>query len=375
MAAGPKLPAILHLVDSLELGGMERVVVDLALAQAAAGHAVAVLSLLETGGLRSELDTAGLPVIVAGKRRGLDWRALGAIRRAVRTRAIDVVHSHNYVPNYHAALALAGLRGPVLVNSLHNMGQRLQQPRLRRLYRASLWRTARVAMVSEAVRVALVESGIVAAGRARTVPNGIPAGRFAATPGRRAEARATLGLGAQAQVIGCVGRLAEVKNHAGLLAELPALVARFPQLELVLLGDGPLAGALQAQAAAAGVAGRLHLAGARGDIPALLPALDVFVLPSHSEGLSIALLEAAASGLPIVATDVGGNRSVLGDGQRGLLVPAGDGDALRTAIATLLQEPERAKALGEAAREWVHGHASIEAMAARYARLYAEARG
>jgi hypothetical protein len=131
---------VLHVVDSLERGGLERVVVDLAIAQRQNGDDVAVFSILETAGLRPELEAAGIPVLVGAKRRSFDWNVLAALRSAAiggGARApMDVVHAHNFVPNYYSAVALLGARHrPVLVGTSHDMGSRLSNRRLRWIYR------------------------------------------------------------------------------------------------------------------------------------------------------------------------------------------------------------------------------------------------
>src|SRR5690606_13217439 len=124
-------------------------------------------------------------------------------------------------------------------------------------------------------------------------------------------------------------------------------------LHVVLLGDGPLAETLRAQAAAAGVAGQVLMPGARDDVHALLPAFDVFALPSQTEGLSVALLEACAAGLAIVASRVGGNPEIIEDGVNGRLFEPGDGAALRSALGELLADGALRARLGRAARAWV----------------------
>ncbi|MGA9826735.1 MAG: glycosyltransferase, partial [Rhodanobacteraceae bacterium] len=290
--------SILHVVDSLETGGLERVVADLAIAQQRAGHRVAVFSIQRTDGFRQTIEAAGIPVVVGDKRGTLDRAVLRCLRAAMHERRIEIVHSHNFVPNYYAALAMLAMpRAPVLVNTCHNMGTRLSQQRLRWLYRASLLRTAGVAMVSRQVHERLVGSGLVRKSHARTVLNGIPIERFDNSASRRMRARNALDLGPDALVVGCVGRLVPVKNHAQLIARVPLLLRKHPALHVVLIGDGPLEGELRAQAQALGASARVHLAGARADVADLLPAFDIFAQPSLSEGLSIALLEACATGL------------------------------------------------------------------------------
>jgi glycosyltransferase involved in cell wall biosynthesis len=362
---------IMHVVDSLETGGLERVVVDLAIAQQASGHLVTVFSIEATNGFRHELEAAAVPVLCGDKRRMLDRGVLRSLRTAARR--ASVLHTHNFVPSYYAAIATLAMRSaPVLVNSCHNMGVRLENRRLRWLYRMSLRRTACVAMVSRQVRDRLVELGIVSPERAAIVLNGIPVERFSRQRGTSGTARTALGLDAGDLVIGCVGRLVPVKNHAALIAELPALSRRYPNLRVVLLGEGPLADSLRTQAAALGVAGRV-LISACADVATVLPAFDVYAQPSLSEGMSIALLEACASGLAIVATRVGGNPDIITDGRNGMLVPANDGRALRAALDGLLGDAERRARLGAAAAEWAASNASISFMHDAYDTLYRDA--
>lgn len=366
--------SLVHVVDSLEFGGLERVVTDLAIAQQAAGHRVGVFSINATTGFRPVLEAAGIPVIVGNKQGTLDRSVLRALRAATVGCNVDVIHAHNFVPNYYAAFAsLFARSGPALVGTCHDMGLRLSHRRLRWLYRWSLTRTARVAMVGQQVCDRFVQSGIVAAERAVTVLNGIPVPRFRNTEARRAAARGTLGLAPDAPVIGCVGRLVGLKNHRLLLEQVPALAATHPALQIVLAGDGPLRGDLQAQAQALGIADRVHLLGARTDVADLLPAFDVFALPSQTEGLSIALLEACATGLAIVATEVGGNPEIVHQDSTGVLVPVDDGPALRAALAQLLGDAPRRARLGANACAWVGEHASVEALRAAYDRFYADA--
>jgi glycosyltransferase involved in cell wall biosynthesis len=367
--------AIVHVVDSLEFGGLERVVADLAVAQARRGHRVHVFSIQDTHGLRAELERAGIPVVQGGKRSGLDPALVLRLRALVRGLGGCIVHTHNFVPNYYAAMAVVGLRGAVLVNTCHNMGARLRAPRLRLLYRASLLRTRRVAMVGRQVEERLTKLGIAPRGRTEVVPNGIPLTRHERLPGARERARTVLALPDDALVIGCVGRLVELKNHRVLIAQLPALAADFPQLRLVLLGDGPLAPALRAQAAALGAADRVVMPGARDDVHALLPGFDVFALPSHTEGLSIALLEACAAGLPIVASRVGGNPEIVVEDVTGRLFDPDDGAALQPILSTLLADPALRARLGHAARVWVEENGSVEVMCDKYDGVYARARG
>ena len=364
--------AVIHIVDSLERGGMERVVTDLAIEQARHGHRVKVFSLNETDGFRAELERAGIPVVIGGKRRAFDLRLLRTLRGLARSFGADIVHTHNFVPNYYAAAALLG-DPRALVNTCHNMGGRLSNARLRALYRWSLGRSRRLAFVGGEARDALLASGWIDGIASRVVPNGVPLRAHLPVPQERTDARAAIGIADDALLIGCVGRLVGLKNHRAIIAELPDLARAFPGLRLAIAGEGPLEHELRGQAESLGVGDRVVLLGARSDVPFLLPAFDVFALPSTTEGLSIALLEACAAGLAIVASRVGGNPEVVEDGRTGRLFPSGDAAALNQALRELLADPDTRTRYGLAARQWVEDNGSIGAMRARYDAFYEDA--
>lgn len=366
--------SILHVVDSLEFGGLERVVTDLAIAQHKQGHRVAVFSLNRTEGFTNELRQAGIEVTSGEKSGPFDVRTIRSLRQTAINMEADVVHAHNFVPNYYCATALLGLLGKTKqVLTCHDMGTRLQNRRLRWLFRASLTRTARVAMVGQQVHDKFVSSGMVAPTIAQTVLNGVPVARFTVTPERRSHARAMLSISSDVLVIGCVGRLVALKNHALMIDLMPALLKIFPDLRLVIVGYGELQKALEQQAAALGVSTNVLITGQRSDVADLLPAFDVFALPSLTEGVSIALLEACSTGLAVVATAVGGNPEIVRNQQTGLLIEPSDEASTKDALTRLLREPELRSQFGNAARRWVQANASTEALERDYRQFYLQA--
>lgn len=368
--------SIVHVVDSLEVGGLERVTVDLAKAQLAAGHKVCVFSINTTGGLKPELVAAGIDVIEGHKSGSLDLQVLARLRALLRERRADVVHAHNFVPNYYAAFAKLGLwRCPAQVCTLHDMGMRLVNRQLRWLFKWSLTQTKQVAMVGRQVYGRYLETGMVAANRSRTVLNGIPIAKFRWPDSQRQQARAQLGLDDDALVIGCVGRMVPLKNHRRMIEVYPALRDCHPKLRLVIIGDGELMPELKAQVANAGLSEQIILAGQRHNVSELLPALDIFALPSQTEGVSIALLEACATGLAVLATRVGGNQEIIEDGRTGLLVPVDNNDALAAGLRQLICEPGLRQQLGMAAAAWVQANASDEALRRSYDDCYRKAMG
>lgn len=362
---------ITHVVENLNRGGLERMVLELVKLQQRQGHRCRVVCLFERGALAHELDALGIPVAACGKRQGLDLRALARARRMIRAHDTEVLHTHNAVAHYQAMLASCGLGVERVINTRHGMGGNPRAGRREWLYRRALARTGTVVAVCEAARRDAIARGVLPLAKTQVVPNGIEVASFRpASAAMRARLLQMLSLPAATRVIGSVGRLNWAKDQVGLIHAFREVHAQQPETALVLVGNGELRAGLVQCALAQGVAAHVHFLGDRNDVPELLQGFDLFALSSLSEGYSMALLEACAVALPIVATDVGGNGEIVRDGDTGLLVPPRDPSALARALLCLLQEPTRALALGQAARAWVEQHGSLEAMAMRYARLY-----
>jgi glycosyltransferase involved in cell wall biosynthesis len=362
---------ITHFVENLNRGGLERMVMDLALTQQAQGHRVQVVCLFERGALADELEHAHLPVRACGKRGGLDLRALHAARRWIARHRTEVLHTHNAVAHYQAVLACVGLGVRQVVNTRHGMGHPGRPGRREWLFRRAMPGTDAVAAVCGAARNDAVTRGLVPARKACVVPNGIAVDRFDVASDQMHERLARLiNVPPGTRILGTVGRLNWAKDHATLLRAFRRVRARRPDTALVIVGDGELREALKTCAFDEGIAGAVHFLGDRSDVRELLQGMDLFVLSSITEGYSMALLEACATGLPIIATDVGGNGEIVVNERTGSVVPPADPAALSTAILDLLHASQRAAGLGRAAREWVERHGSLETMAARYGRLY-----
>ena len=364
--------SITHFVENMERGGLERAVIDLIAAQREAGHECRLVCLFDRGILADELSASGVSVEICDKRPGADLRALRRARDLLR--GGGVLHTHNAAAHYHAVLASAGLPLQRVVNTRHGMGE--SNPRSRRdwLYRRSMLRTDYAVAVCETARLHLQDSGVSPRSALLAIPNGIRTEGFRAADGSAsAWLRNELALPPHSRIIGTVGRLEPVKDQANLIRAFRKVRQTVPEAALVLVGDGALRAELEAIAAAEGVAEATRFLGDRSDVAQLLQGMDVFALSSVSEGYSIALLEACAAQLPIVATDVGGNREIVRDRRNGLLVPARNADALAAALAELLSSPAYAATMGQVGRQWVTQEGSFRTMASRYEVLYRNA--
>lgn len=362
---------ITHFVENLNRGGLERMVLDLVTEQHRLGHKVQVVCLFERGSLAGELDALGIPVHACGKRPGFDLRAIGRARGFLAAHHTEVLHTHNAVAHYQAVLASAGMGIRQVVNTRHGMGGQQKPGRREWLFRRAMKATDAVVAVCEAARRDAVHRGIVPAAKACVVPNGIVLSGFeVASDTMHERLTRMLNVPTNTHIIGTVGRLNWAKDQASLIRAFREVHQSRPDTVLVLVGDGELRETLRACAFDEGVAGSVHFLGDRNDVRQLLQGFDLFVLSSITEGYSMALLEACATGLPIVATDVGGNAEIVRDDATGRLVPAADAPALARGILGLLHESQRASSLGQAARQWVETHGSLEAMATRYGKLY-----
>ncbi len=362
---------VIHVVESLAIGGLERVVLSLAGWQHARGDNSMIVCLFHEGALAPEARLEGIEVLCIGKAMGPDLRALAALRAALRSKRPDVLHTHNSVAHYYAVAAAAGLRIGRVINTRHGMGPALQNRRLDLLYRAALVGTDTAVAVCRAGRDRFVRARVIPPAKAAVIANGIDVGAIVARRATaRAELMAALGRDPASTVIGTVGRLSAVKDHATLLRAVELLRRDGRATELVIVGDGELRAPLEAMTRELGIAPFVHFLGMRQDVGRLLGAFDIFALSSTSEGYSLALVEAAAAALPIVATQVGGNGDIVVEGFNGLLVPPADDAALAHALGRLIDDGALRQRLGDAGRAWALAHSSVEAMGQAYLALY-----
>ena len=331
-----------------------------------------VACLFRDGWLRERCEQAGIETHVLRLSGKLDLCWLRMFARLVRQHDVKLIHAHEFGANTYGAMA-ARLLGIPLVATVHGRYYYAEYATRRWAYRI-VSHIATMVAVSEDVKRFLVQVTGTAERRIRVVHNGI--GRVAPPSADEVDRRrSALGIAAGDRIVGVVGSLYGVKGHRFLLDAAPQILDACRSTTFVLVGRGELEAELRAHATRLGLDRQVRFLGFRDDARELLSLFDVFALPSLSEGLSVALLEAMAAGKPVVATNVGGNPELITNGETGLLVPPGDVPSLAAAIGRLLKDPGEARRLGENGMSRVTKSFGLESMIGGYQAIYDRALG
>ncbi|HEY6947257.1 MAG TPA: glycosyltransferase family 4 protein [Gemmatimonadales bacterium] len=351
-------------------GGAENMLLQLAEELRRRGYGICpVLPAKGLGWLAAECRKRGFEPETFSLRRPLDWRCLQGLIEVLRRREVDLVHSHEFTMAFYGAAAARWLHKPHVI-TMHGGQRVLSHWRRRIAFRWSMRRSRAVAAVSGATRQLFLDALHLQPDAITVVHNGI----VPPPPGNRAAVRRELGLAESEVLILSVGNLYPVKGHGVLLEALIQLAARtdLPPWRMALAGRGRETERLK-QFATENRLDRVHFLGHRSDVPDILAAADAWVMPSLSEGLPLALLEAMFAGKAIVASAVGGIPEAIVPERDGLLVPPRDPPTLAAALARVIASPDLRAALGRAARERAVSGFSVAHMADDYERLYAEA--
>lgn len=320
---------ILHIIETPGTGGAERVLVDIATRLPGDFKSIGVA--MQEGWTSAELRKCGIPVTVMPLQRAFDAGWARRFARFLRAEQVDVVQSHEFTANVYACVG-ARLAGIPIVCTTHGKNYWPFALYRRVAYRWVSRTAARFIAVSDDLGRFIASTLGIPQSRITIIRNGIDPDMFAPDAVVRRRVRLELGLRDEQPLLLACGELSEVKGHAVLLRALPNVLAARPGAMLAVAGDGPLRQQLEALAASLGITSSVRFLGFRRDVPDLLRAADVFVMPSLSEGLPLAILEAMAAEVPIVATEVGGIPELIRPGHTGWLVPAGDSAALGSAL-------------------------------------------
>jgi glycosyltransferase involved in cell wall biosynthesis len=355
---------VLHLITELDTGGAQKALARL-LARLDRRRFDPRVACLYNGDkvVSQEIRQLDIPVIDLGMTAKWRWDAFWRLYRLLRREHPTILHTWMFHANVPGRLLgrLAGV--PIIISSERTMGQ---ESHLRYgLNRFTHSLADRITCVSRRVDDFVVQQVGIPREKTIVIPNGIDLQDFDRLPTNR-DARLALDLPLGEPLIGAVTRLNPVKRLDLLLQAVVSL----SDVHTVIVGEGPERVRLEAMVDQLDLVGRVHFVGHQQDVRPWLAALDVFVLPSDWEGMSNALLEAMAAGLPVVATRVGGTPEVVVDGMTGLLVPLRDPDALAEAITRLLSDSDLRRTIGQAGRARVERHFSIEETVKKTEELY-----
>lgn len=360
-------PRVVHLVDSLEIGGLERLVHDMTVARGPESTSVACLTSIGLFG--ESLRRLGTRIEYIGTEGGLVptvWR----LQKHLRAMRPDVLHCHNIRQVLVGSCAAALGGGMPVVLTKHGIATPTGTV-ARRIYRYFLRRAYVVAVSGEARQIM---SEWMGAGphAVRYIANGIAMEPYRNLPSRE-EAQKALGLRPSSFVVGTVSRIAHCKNHLLLIDIFHRLLQDFPDALLLVAGDGPELPAVERRIQERGVQSSVVMLGSRSDIPLVLAAMDVFCLPSETEGMPMTVLEAMAASRPVVASRVGGIPELLIEGSTGLMAsPDGPGEFV-AALSALARDPERAAEMGRVGNARLLDNFSLDATLAAYENLYQQA--
>lgn len=358
------------MVNSLNPGGTERLVVEMSLAFAP-DYDLQVLCLDEPGSWAYRLREQGIPVYCLWRQPGLDLAVAFKLAQHFRRHRIDIIHAHQCTPWFYGALSRLIYSTPRLLLEEHGrfFPEVLNRKRVwfNRLAVAPL--THRCIAVSKDIRERLERYEGLAKSAISVVYNGVRK-EPALDGATRAALRQTWGFSAEDFVIGTVGRFDPIKNLPLLMKSIAVVAAKNPRVRGLLVGDGPVFAELSAFIAQLGLTDRVRLTGFRNDAAQLVQCMDLFVLSSLSEGTSMALLEAMAGGVPVAVTAVGGNPEVVLTDETGWVVPSESLEALSAALLEAIDNPQKRQMFAHAGQQRFKAFFSFDSMVAAYRQIY-----
>jgi sugar transferase (PEP-CTERM/EpsH1 system associated) len=371
---------ILHVVHSLEVGGLENGLVNLLNRLDPDRFEHSICCLTRSGGFAGRITSRRVRIFELKLRPGQFRFPLLRLIRLFREIAPHIIHSRGWA-TVDATFAARFAGGAAIVHGEHGRdlpdkdGDNWKRNQIRRLVGLNV---SRYIVVCNFFRSWLIQSCRVPARKIVHIPNGVDASTF--YPKRdcyvdvdgksESDWRGSLGIASDAVILGSIGRLDPVKDFPTLLNGFAEIRSQFPQAVLVIVGDGPVREKLIRIGNDHGLGDSVKWLGERGDIPALLRRFDLFVQTSAFEGMSNTILEAMASGLPIVATDTGGNSELIHNNQNGALISVGDVSALTAAVGAYLRNPALKMEHGTASRRRVERDFDLSLMAGRYTEMY-----
>jgi glycosyltransferase involved in cell wall biosynthesis len=363
-------PTVCQLVHTLNVGGAEVLAGNLA-RRLRSRYRFVFICLDDSGLGADRLRDEGFTVEVIGRRPGLDWRCPLRLAARWHQHGVKLVQAHQYTPFIYALLARLRHRRPPLVFTEHGRHfPDYPRPKRKLANRLLLERRDRVVAVGRSVKQALINNEGIPNRRIEIILNGIDTDRFVSLPELRDQVRSQLGVGPDGYLVLMVARLDPIKDHLTAIRACARAAGAVPGLRLVLVGDGPERPAIEAFVRNHHLGGLVQLVGMRSDVARLLTAADTLLLTSVSEGIPLTVIEAMATRVPVISTDVGSVADVVSHGVTGLLAPARDEITLAGHLARLGTLTELRTAMGNHGRARAVAEFSEAVMAKRYAELF-----
>ncbi|HET7763740.1 MAG TPA: TIGR03088 family PEP-CTERM/XrtA system glycosyltransferase [Burkholderiales bacterium] len=370
------VPLVAHVIYRFDVGGLENGLVNLLNRMPARRFRHAIVSLTDHSDFRQRLKRDDIEVFDLHKPPGNSPRTLLALWRLFRRLRPDIVHTRNVAAlDATVPAALAGV--PVRIHGEHGRdiddpdGTNARRQLVRRLYRPFIHQYI---AVSRDLAQYLQERIMVPPSRIVQIMNGVDSSLFRPVGEHRDEVPHPGFCGPEHFVIGTVGRMQEVKDQVTLARAFMRLAQIMPgtkeRVRLVMVGEGPLRERVRALLADAGLEQCVWLPGKRDDVARIMRSFDLFVLPSLAEGISNTILEAMATGLPVLATAVGGNRELVREGETGTLVPRDDPESMAVALRAYVESGELGRRQGKAARRAIENEFGMDAMVDGYMKIY-----
>ena len=363
-----------YITSSLDYGGVEKYVVDLA-NNIDSRKFIPVIFCLGNHGPLAEKIKKNTKIYCLNKKKGNDIGLVLRLSRLFKKEKIDIIHSNNWSTFAESVIAKQFAGNIPLIHTQHGMEMNDLESKEKRFIRNRLRQflsffTNQIVVVSCATKQFVCKEWGISEKKAKLIYNGIDINNFKQDSSKRKICRLALGVNEDETVIGSVGRLMRVKNYGLLLKAVSKLHMNYKKVKILFVGDGPERNSLRLLAKELDILDKIIFLGNRADISDLLCAMDIFVLPSISEGVSIALLEALASGLPAIATSVGGNKEIIQDNINGILVENNNPDDLCKAIERMLSDRDYRRTLGNNGISRVREVFLLDRMLWEYENLY-----
>lgn len=361
---------VFHLITELERGGAEILLLDFVRYLDKDKFEIVVGYLRGKGTLAEEFKRQKIQPVFFDIRSRLDLAFVLKLTKFIKDEVFDIVHTHLIDADIYGYLAAKLANVPVIISTKHNTDD-FRKKRSPALFLDSFVANhlSKNIAVSYAVRNFLVKYQDIKTEKIEVIHNGIEIKKFSCDTEKK-QAKIDLNLKANDYIIGTVARFDEQKGHKYLIEAIPEVLKEVNNVHFIFVGDGPLEQAMQKKAESLKIKDYVTFLGLRDDIPKILNALDIFVLPSLWEGLGISLLEAQAVGIPIIATDVDGIKEAVQNGKTGVLIPPANAETMAIAIIDLLQNKNKLVSFGLNARIFAEQNFSIELMAKNIELLY-----